>query len=104
MSIQKGKYAIICRFKYAEICMKYAAICTIMQYTICRNMHKQANKRYAIYVHNKHKYAKICKNKICTYTQKYHMHKYAQNMHKYANPNMHKYAFSKYALKCVLYA
>ena len=22
-----GKYAIMCRFKYAEICTKYAAIC-----------------------------------------------------------------------------
>ena len=25
-------------------------------------------------------------------------------MHKYAKPNMHKYAFSKHALICVLYA
>ena len=45
-----------------------------------------------------HEYAKICKNKICTltYMQNYHVHKYAQNMHKYAKPNMNKYAFSKY--------
>ena len=57
-------------------------ICSNMQYKICKNVHKQANTRYAINVHNKHKYAKICKNKICTYMQKYHMRKYAQNMHK----------------------
>ena len=31
-------------------------------------------------------------------------HKYAQNMHKYVKPNMHKYAVSKYAQICDLYA
>ena len=38
------------------------------------------------------KYAKLCKSKICTYMQNYHMHKYAQNMHKMQNQiciNMH---------------
>ena len=42
-------------------------------------------KKYA-----KTKYAHVCKQ--------YHMHKYAQNMHKYAKPNMHKYTFSKYMI------
>jgi len=65
-------------------------------------MHNQANKKYAIYVNNKHKCEKICKNKICTYMQEYHMHKYAQNMHKYAKPKMHKYA-KPYMHKYVLY-
>ena len=50
------------------------------------------------------KCAKICKIKICICMQTYHMHKYAQNMHKYEKQNMHKYAFSKYAQICVLYA
>ena len=68
-----------------------------MQYQYCRNMHKYVNKKYATYVHNKLKYAKICKNKICTCIQTFHIHKYAQHMHKYAKSNMRKYAFSKYA-------
>ena len=67
-----------------------------------RNMHKicspnmqeyeeyaLANKKFATYVHNKLKYAEICKNKICTYMQTFHMHKYAQNMHKYAKLNIY---------------
>ena len=48
-------------------------------------------KKNAIHVYNKLKYMQ---NKICTYMQKYHMHKCVQNIHKYAKPNMHKYAFS----------
>ena len=46
------------------------------------------------------KYAK----KIWTYMQNYFVYKYAQNMHKYAEPNIRKYAFSKYTYMCVLYA
>ena len=60
---------------------------------------------------------KICKYKTMHYmsiissnmleyvkiTCAYHMHKYVQNMHIYAKPNMHKYDFSKYAQTCVLY-
>ena len=42
-------------------------MCSNMQYQICRKMHKQANKKYALYVHNKHKYPNICKNKISAY-------------------------------------
>ena len=70
-----------------------------MQQYAVQNMQKyaQISKQDAIYLHNKPKYAKICKNKICTCMQKYHVHKDAQNMHKYAKPNMHKYEFSKYA-------
>ena len=64
-------------------------------------MHKYANKKYATYVHNKLKYAEKCKKNFCTYMHTYHMHKYAQNMNKYAKPDMHKYAFSKYAQTCV---
>ena len=95
LNMYESKYAVICRFKYAEICStKYAGICTNQQI---------GNMQY-ICVHNKHKFAKICKTKICTYMQKYHMHKYAQNIHKYAKQNMHKYAFSKYHKKFVLYA
>ena len=30
-----NKYAIICRFKYAEICRKYAAICSTKYAGIC---------------------------------------------------------------------
>ena len=61
---------------------------------------------------NKHKYDKYAKTKyahICKYTV-YHKHKYAQNMHKYAKPNMHKMKFQNmyqnvlYILKYALYA
>ena len=40
----------------------------------------------------------MCIISMCSAHILYHMHKYAQNMpvHKYAKPNMHKYAFSKY--------
>ena len=66
---------------------KYAL--TMQQYALpnIRNMHRYANKKYATYVHNKLKYAEICK--------KQNMHTYAnihfQNMHKYVI-YMHKYA------------
>ena len=49
-------------------------------------------------------------NKIWTYLQTYYVHKYAQNMHKYAKPNMHEYEFSNmhkyvfYMHKYVLHA
>ena len=87
-------------------------ICSNMQYQICRNIHKKENMKYAIYVHNKHKYDKICKTKICTYMQKYHMHKYAQKGTKMQNQtcinmhfqNMHKYVFNFSVLKYALYA
>ena len=70
-------------------------ICSNVQYYagICTN---EQNKNMQ-YVHIKHKYAKMCKNKICTCMQISHMRKYAQNMHKYAKQNMHKYVCSKYA-------
>ena len=61
-------------------------ICNNMQYQISWNMHKYSN---ALSVHNKLKFAKICKTKICTYMQTYHMNKYAQ----IRKQNMHKYAF-----------
>ena len=48
------------------------------------------------------KCAKICKIKICICMQTYHMHKYAQNMHKYEKQNMHKHVF--YMHKYALYA
>ena len=66
-----------------------------MQYQICKKYAQTANKKDAIYVHNKPKYPKIC-----SYMQKYQMQKYAKctnmqnqictNMH---FQNMHKYAF-----------
>ena len=103
----KDKYALICKLKYEKILHE---ICSNVQYTICKNMHKYANKKYAIYVHIKLKYAEIYKNKISKYMQTYHMHKYAQNVHKYANQictnmhfqNMHKYVF--YLHNYALYA
>ena len=91
----KGKYALICQLKYAEICTKkYAAICSIKYAGICTNMQIRNMQHMCIISSNMLKYAK---NKICTHMQTYHMHKYAQNMHKCAKPDMHKYAFSKYA-------
>ena len=38
LNIHEGKYAIICRFKYAEICMKYAAMCSTKYAGIYTNM------------------------------------------------------------------
>ena len=59
----QGKFAIMCRFKYAEICMKYAAICSTKYAGICKNKQKR-NMQYMCIISS---YAKICKNKICTY-------------------------------------
>ena len=78
-----------------------------MQYQMC-NMHKYANRKYAIYVHNKPNSAKnidkISKN-LCTYMQNTICKickKYGQN----GKTNMHKYAFSKFQnmhFICILY-
>ena len=79
LNMYRGKYALICKLKNVEICMKYAAICSTNYYQICRKcqeLYKYANNKYPIYVHNKLKYAEICK-KICTYMQTYHMHNLA---------------------------
>ena len=75
-------------------------ICSNMQNQICMIQHEyveKSKKKYAIYVHNKLNYAKICTNKIRKYMQIYHEHKYAQTMHEYVKPNMHKYEVSKCA-------
>ena len=74
-----------------------------MQYQICKKYAQYAAWTYEIYMHNKHKYAKICKQ-IYAYMQKKKktMHKYANNMHKCTNmqfQNMHKDAF--YVCVCV---
>ena len=73
LNMYKGKYALICKLKNVEICMKYAAICSTNYYQICRKcqeLHKYVNNKYAIYVHNKLKYAEICKKyaHICKHT------------------------------------
>ena len=99
--MHEGKYAIICIFKYAEICTKYAAICSTKYAGICTNKQTRNMQYMCIISINMQK---ICKNKISIYMHIYHKQKYAPNMHKYAKPNMHKYAVSKYAQKCVLYA
>ena len=92
----EGKYAIMCRFKYAEICTKYAAICGTKYAGTCTNKQNR-NMQYMCTLHNEHNMLKYAKTK-CTHIYKnYHLHKYALNMHKYAKQNMHKYAFSKYA-------
>ena len=94
---------------YVQICVLYAWSCIRvnvplyaseimkcagnMQYQICRNMHKYANKKNALNVHNKPKYAKICKTKfahICKNTTCRNMHQACTNMQ---IRNMHKYAF-----------
>ena len=64
--------ALICKLKYAEICMKYAAICST-------------------------KYAGICTNMLIRNMQNVCI--ISSNLLKYANSDMHtsKYAFSKFA-------
>ena len=54
----KGKYDSMCKLRNAEICTKHVAITEN-----ARNMRKYANKKDAIYVNNKLKYAEICKPK-----------------------------------------
>ena len=55
------KYAAICSTKYARnMCAKHAAIYSTKY---ARNVWNYANKKYAIYVHNKPKYDQICKTK-----------------------------------------
>ena len=100
--MHNGKFAMICKFKYAEICTKYATICSTK---FARNMCKYANKKYAIHVHNKPKYAQMCKTKICSLSAHICKHTICinmQKMHKICNT---KYAqtFSKYA-KYALYS
>ena len=51
-------------------------------------------------MHNKLKYAKIYKTKICAYIHTYYMHKYAKihtNMQNQICILLHNYAFSKTA-------
>ena len=85
LNMYKEKYAIICKsnmhmHKCARNLQQY------MQYQVCKHMCIISSniQKYA-----KTKYAHLYKHTICT--------KYAQNMHKYANPDAHKYAFSIYA-------
>ena len=92
--MHEGKYAIICIFKYSEICTKYAAMCGTIYAGKCTNKQTRNMQYMCIISINMEKYAKTKYAHVC---KKYHMHKYEQNMHKYAKPNMHKYAFSKYA-------
>ena len=44
--MHNSKFAMICKFTYAEICTKYATICSTK---FARNMCKYANKKYAIH-------------------------------------------------------
>ena len=69
--MHEGKYAIICIFKYAEICTKYAAMCSTRYAGICTNKQTRNMKYMCItsinmqkfgktkYGHNGHIYAKI---------------------------------------------
>ena len=91
--MHNGKFAMICKFKYAEICTKYATICSTK---FARNMCKYANKKYAIHVHNKPKYAQMCKTKICSLSAHICKHTICINMQK-----MHKICKTKYAQTCI---
>ena len=94
LNMHKGKYAIICKFKYAEICTKYAE--PNMQ-EICTNM-QIMNEKYAIYVHiaqNMHKYTIICRYICYMHNGKYAIIcklKYAEICLKYAAICSTKYA------------
>ena len=48
--MHEGKYAIICRFKYAEICTKYAAICSTKYAGIYTNKQIR-NMQYMCIIH-----------------------------------------------------
>ena len=108
LNMHEGNYAIICRFKFAEICTKYAAISSTkyankhvrnMQYMcikriICCNVQKQNMHIYA-----KLPYAQNMQNQICTNMQnQICMNMHFQNMHKYVF-YMHKHAL--YAGICI---
>ena len=67
--MHNGKYASICKLRYAEICTKHAAICSTKY---ARNMLKlQIRKMQStcIISPNIKKYAHICKNTRCTNIQ-----------------------------------
>ena len=98
LNMHEGKYAIICIFKYAEICTKYAAICSTKYAGICTNKQTR-NMQYMCIIsinmlkYAKTKYAHICKNTICI-----NMHKICTNMQiqiciNMHFQNMHKYVF-----------
>ena len=67
--MHEGKYAIICIFKYSEICTKYAAMCGTIYAGKCTNKQTRNMQYMCIITINKHKYEKICKNQICTRMQ-----------------------------------
>ena len=78
--MHEGKYTIICRFQYAEICMKYAAICGTKYAGICtdkrtRDMHYICIISINMLKYAKTKYALTCKITICI-----NMHKICTNM------------------------
>ena len=58
LNMHEGKYAIICIFKYAEICTKYAAICSTKYAGICTNKKKRNTQYMCIISINMLKYAK----------------------------------------------
>ena len=67
LNMHEGKYAIICIFKYAEICTKYSAICSTKYAGICTNKQKR-NMQYMCIIsinmqniakQNMHIYARI---------------------------------------------
>ena len=83
LNMYRGKYALICKFKYAAICNEYAAICSTKYAGICTNRQIRNMQYMCITRSNILKYAKenmdifanipcgICINmhKICTNMQ-----------------------------------
>ena len=90
--MHKDKYAIICKFKYAEICRnmhkdKYAIISKFKYAEICTKYHDAKICSDPISISSMHSYAFICTKyaKICKICR----HEiYMQHMQKYALPTL----------------